>query len=314
MKTSFFNFSSFRLFFVIKIFLIFYCRFSYSQPHIFSSTSTDSSSNNFHFIINVLADDSMGGRYAGSIYEQKVEAFLNEYLLTIIHDDYSIGTDTFSYCCRNDSLITAHNLWLWPKEHTKKMILFAAHYDHLPPGSTFSKEIWNKNKIHPGADDNASGVAMAINIFKNVYTRQDSSKYAYALLLFSGHEEGLHGSKSWIEQHFNKSDSIVMMLNFDMVGRLSEETNIISLRMTDNNEYREQLIRASNQAGIRLMFSNEKFEDTDSYIFQQNGISAITVSTGIHNDYHKITDKPEKINYSGMEKIFDFINCFLLFE
>ena len=99
-----------------------------------------------------------------------------------VDNDYNIKTDTFTYCCRNDSNVTAHNFWVWPKQSSKKIIILAAHYDHLPPNSIYSKEIWHKNEIHPGADDNASGVGMAILLFKYFYLKKHD--FNVALVLF----------------------------------------------------------------------------------------------------------------------------------
>ena len=267
----------------------------------------------FQSIIQTLAHDSMGGRYPGSVYEIKTIDFLKEHLSNCVENDYTLNTDTFTYCCRNDSNVTAHNFWVWPKQSSKKIIILAAHYDHLPPNSIYSKEIWHKNEIHPGADDNASGVAMAISLFKHFYIKKQD--FDVALVLFSGHEEGLHGSKYWLEKHTNLSDSIIIMLNFDMLGRFSEETHIVSIRTDENNMFMTHIKEVASKSNIKVNINIDSFIDTDSYIFYKHNIPSLTVSTGIHNDYHRISDTPDKINYKGMLIIYnflmDFINNFL---
>jgi len=279
------------------------------QNHNNDTLSENGISKSFQSIIQTLAHDSMGGRYAGSVYEIKTLEFFKQHLSNFVDNDYNIKTDTFTYCCRNDSNVTAHNFWVWPKQSSKKIIILAAHYDHLPPNSIYSKEIWHKNEIHPGADDNASGVGMAISLFKHFYLKKQD--FDVALVLFSGHEEGLHGSKYWLEKHANTSDSIILMLNFDMVGRFSEETHIVSIRTDENNIYKTQLQEAASQSNIKLNINTESFIDTDSFIFFKHNIPSLTVSTGIHNDYHRTSDTPDKINYKGMLTIFNFLMDFI---
>ncbi|MEI6578618.1 MAG: M28 family peptidase [Eubacteriales bacterium] len=300
-----------KIFGISFIEFLFFCKVFYGQSEVFNNSTDSNNYQSVHFLVNVLADDSMGGRYAGSVYELKTIDFIKKYFQNSVDKNYIFNTDTFTYCCRNDSIVTAHNISIWPKKSTKKIIILAAHYDHLSPGSMYSKEIWDKNKIHPGADDNASGVAMAITLFRYFGKNVDNLNYDFALLLFSGHEEGLQGSKNWIEKNFKPSDNIVLMLNFDMVGRFSDETNLVSVKIDEKNKIIEQLTHSALQSGVKLSFNSNKFIDTDSYIFYKQKILAFTLSTGIHSDYHRISDTPDKINYVGMTKIMEFIKLFL---
>ncbi len=261
----------------------------------------------FRYMVNTLADTSMGGRYAGSDYELKALCFFKEKLIEY-SQNYHIKTDTFSYCCRNDSIVTSHNFWLYPKKRTKKIVIFTAHYDHLPPNSKYSKEIWNKHKIHPGADDNASGVAMAVMLFKYLNAIENKN-FQTALILFSGHEEGLNGSKHWLDNTYNNNDSILLLINFDMVGRLSDETKIISIRINDDNAYKERLQHIKSD--LHPMLTPDGLKDTDAGVFFNRNISSFTVSTGIHSDYHRISDTPDKINFSGMIKVYNYMISFL---
>lgn len=265
----------------------------------------------FSHIIGALANDSMGGRYAGSKYELKAKQFIINYLDSFIQNDYTVTSDTFTFCCRDSDSVAAHNIFAHPKVQNKKNIILAAHYDHLPPGSKFSKEIWNKNSIHPGADDNASGVALALILFKNWYLHKDSSDFNIILVLFSGHEEGLFGSKHWAETHLNPADSIILMYNFDMVGRMSDETRILSSRTNKNNLQDTLLTSTALNYGIKLVLSNENAENTDSRHFQDKTFPAFSFTTGIHNDYHRISDTPDKINYAALVKMSIFFSKYL---
>lgn len=265
----------------------------------------------FRHIIGALAHDSMAGRYAGSAYELKAKQFIGNFIGSFIKNDFLITADTFTYCCRDSDSITAHNIYVIPAEKNKKNIVLAAHYDHLPPGSKFSKEIWSKNSIHPGADDNASGVALALLIFKNWYLHKDSSGFNITLVLFSGHEEGLFGSKYWAETHLNPADSTILMLNFDMVGRLSEETHILSARTNKNNLQDTLLTSLALNSGIKLVLSTENVQNTDSHHFQDRGFPVFSFTTGIHNDYHRTGDTPDKINYAALVRMSTFFSKYL---
>ncbi|OPZ98350.1 MAG: alkaline phosphatase isozyme conversion aminopeptidase [Bacteroidetes bacterium ADurb.Bin408] len=289
--------------------LIFLIHLSQAQTLDKDTLTKNETIKSFQSIIQTLAHDSMGGRYAGSPYEDKARHFIIHYYLgSFLKDDYIISTDTFTYCCRNNDSITAHNIFAIPKQGNKKHFILAAHYDHLPPGSSFSKEIWNKNYIHPGADDNASGVALALLVFKNWYLHKNNSNFNIILILFSGHEEGLFGSKYWTENHSAFSHSVILMLNFDMIGHMSEETCILSARTENNNVQDTILTNLAKQTGIRLVLSTDNIQNTDARSFLSFGYPVFSFTTGIHNDYHRITDTPEKINYSGLLRIYNFIN------
>jgi hypothetical protein len=262
--------------------------------------------NRFRNIVYTLAADSMNGRYAGSQYENMARQFLETYILSFIGEDYILYTDSFNYCCRNDTQVAAHNIWLWPGHESSKVILLMAHYDHLPPCSHHSKEILNKNQIHPGADDNASGTAMALEIFRYMLLSGLPESYHIALLLVSGHEDGLFGSQNWITQHRELSESILICMNFDMIGRLSEETGILSVRLPNKQDINEAMAQIASDHGLKVMYDMERFQQTDTYHFNENNIFSLTFSTGIHTDYHRASDTPDKINFEGMMKLFGF--------
>lgn len=260
----------------------------------------------FKNIIYTLAADSMNGRYAGSVYETMAGQFLETYIMSFIGEGYLLIKDTFTYSCRNNSNVTAHNLWVWPEEQSGNVILLMAHYEHLPPGSLHSKEIRNKNQIHPGADDNASGTAMAVELFRYFQSSDLPENYQYALLLVSGHEDGLFGSEDWVLKHCEKTDSILMCLNFDMVGRLSHETRAVSVKLKDEPAFQKNLQDYALECGIKIIYDTDNFKFTDCIHFSEKNIFSLSFSTGIHNDYHKSTDSPDKINFRGMMNLYGF--------
>lgn len=264
--------------------------------------------NDLHHIIYTISDDSMGGRAAGSIYEIKSINFLVNEILKFLPNNYEIIIDEFTYTSY-DGTIKAHNISVLPKNHKILIRILSAHYDHLMPGSYYSREIKNKNQIHPGADDNASGVSLAIELFKILLSDKsiDTMYPAPALILLSGHETGMHGSEEWICK-YKTLYNIDFVLNFDMVGRMDDNESILLLRYaanetTLNDNLFKNCINNAKKSNINLRYTDEGFRQTDSYNFYINKIPSYTMSTGIHPDYHRVSDTPDKINYQSIYKI-----------
>lgn len=193
--------------------------------------------------------------------------------------------------------------------------MLTAHYDHIRPGSNYSNEILEhkKNKIHHGADDNASGVVLIIELFKLITANIniDTLSTIPALVLFSGHEEGLFGSKYWADNN-TEFLNIDFVLNFDMIGKMDTNTNILTIRHNCNDTLFSTIFpnykNKFNNNCINLKFREDEklINNSDAGVFVVKNIPAYTISTGIHEDYHKISDTAEKINYNGMYRILMF--------
>jgi Zn-dependent M28 family amino/carboxypeptidase len=177
------------------------------------------------------------------------------------------------------------------------------------PGSYYSREIKNKNQIHPGADDNASGVSLAIELFKILLSDKsiDTMYPAPALILLSGHETGMHGSEEWICK-YKTLYNIDFVLNFDMVGRMDDNESILLIRQATNDEVLNKYFfktykNNAKKFNINIKYTDEGFRQTDGYNFYINKIQSCTISTGVHSDYHRASDTPDKINYQSIYKI-----------
>ncbi len=264
--------------------------------------------NDLHHIIYTISDDSMGGRAAGSIYEIKSINFLVNEILKFLPNNYEIIIDEFTYNSY-DGTIKAHNISVLPKNNKIPIYIICAHYDHLHPGSYYSREIKNKNQIHPGADDNASGVSLAIELFKILLSDKsiDTMYPAPALILLSGHETGMHGSEEWICK-YKTFYNIDFALNFDMVGRMDDNESILLIRQATNDEvlnkyFFENYKNNAKKFNINIKYTDEGFRQTDGYNFYINKIQSCTISTGVHSDYHRASDTPDKINIVSMYQI-----------
>lgn len=180
-------------------------------------------------------------------------------------------------------------------------IVFGAHYDHLGYGGNISR--YNGPKaIHNGADDNASGTALIIELAKQI-KNGNYSEHNYVFIAFSAEEKGLLGSKAFLEQNHIDQSSIIAMLNFDMVGRVDSTKAFINIIGTGTSSEWDSLIEAANPDIMTLKLSKSGLSGSDHLSFYLKDIPVLFFITGLHSDYHKPSDDIEKINFSGMTDV-----------
>ncbi len=261
--------------------------------------------------VYTLAADSMSGRPAGTVYEAKAGRYLVNEIRKCIPAEYEFHIREFSFVVNDTTWNTATNICVRPDSISKTLLLLTAHYDHLPPGSPYSKSIRKRDECHPGADDNASGVAMAMELFRALISDSSYAGPEPVLLLTSGHEQGMHGTKEWLESS-RCVDSISMALNFDMIGRMDDDVRILNILMPRNDlnlqSFVQKLKSNSTTYKIKLISRYEKFYQTDAGLLFKKGIPAMSVNTGMHHDYHRPSDTPDKINLNKMINIFAFLH------
>ncbi len=184
----------------------------------------------------------------------------------------------------------------------EKTVVLGAHYDHLGYGEDNNSRHSGSPAIHNGADDNASGTAMLIELAKLLRTKPDQ-KNNYLFIAFSGEELGLYGSKHFTEKPTVELGSINYMINMDMVGRLPDSTKTITLGGFGTSPAWSKVIdpKANNVLGIRIDSSGTGPSDHAS--FYRKNIPVLFYFTGLHTDYHKPSDDADRINYDGMVRI-----------
>lgn len=183
-------------------------------------------------------------------------------------------------------------------------IIIGAHFDHLGLGEDGnSREVEQKNQIHNGADDNASGTAAVIELarlLKNSKLKNNN----YLFITFSGEELGLYGSKYFTEHPSVDLKTVNYMINMDMVGRLNDSSHVVTVGgygtspswgsfynlKGKNKLYADNLVFRYDSSGTG---------PSDHTSFYLKNIPVLFYFTGLHNDYHKPTDDYNKINYTG---------------
>lgn len=131
-------------------------------------------------------------------------------------------------------------------------------------------------------------------------------------MAFDAEEEGLLGSKYFVNNPLIPLANIKAMMNFDMVGRLNSE-NKLQLHGTGTALETDTLLKMTlAKYNFKPTFDPGGNGPSDYAAFYGKNIPVIALTTGIHPDYHTPADKPEKINYSGMVKIVDFSSQILI--
>lgn len=180
-------------------------------------------------------------------------------------------------------------------------IIIGAHFDHLGlggPGS--SSRAVDTTGVHHGADDNASGVALMLELAEKYAKTKESHKRSIICIGFSGEEMGLLGSKYFTENPGIDLKSVNAMINLDMVGRL-RETNVLQVSGVGTAEgLRDKILSVSDTSLIKLALSDEGYGPSDHSAFYGKNIPVLFYTTGAHLDYHTPYDVTDSINFNGM--------------
>ncbi|NIJ53028.1 M28 family peptidase [Dyadobacter arcticus] len=189
-----------------------------------------------------------------------------------------------------------------------KTIVIGAHYDHLGrgyQGRSLSPD--SKNKIHNGADDNASGTTGVLELAKYFSENDVVEKHNYLFITFSGEELGLIGSKRFTEKPTVPLNSISCMINMDMIGRLDENKGIIISGWGTSKVWGKLIPDLAKSQNLKYTVDSSGIGASDHTSFYLKDIPVVQFFTGGHGDYHKISDDPDKINVDGEARILNVI-------
>ncbi|HEX7010944.1 MAG TPA: M28 family peptidase [Phycisphaeraceae bacterium] len=188
-----------------------------------------------------------------------------------------------------------------------QLIVIGAHYDHLGYGQIGS--LADSPALHPGADDNASGVAGLILIAQHLQQQRAASapnadRRTLLLVTFSGEERGLLGSHYFVEHPGEVAtppgSRIVAMINLDMIGRL-RQGELLVMGADTSDRWRPLLDEARSKLKLSLAMrsSGSGLGMSDHTHFYLQDIPVLHLFTGMHPDYHRPSDTADKINATG---------------
>ncbi len=248
--------------------------------------------------LEVLADDSLEGREAGSRGSRAAAAYIVERLAEL---GLQPGGDEgkYSQSFRRGSY---RNLLAvldgCDPDLKREYILLGAHYDHVGYGTARnSRGPWGR--IHNGADDNASGVSAVLEAAQALTLLDPPPKRSILFAFWDGEEQGLLGSKHWSSQPTVSLEAIGLVVNTDMIGRLRDETlHVYGTRTAPG--LRRWLCDSNRLTDLKLDFSWELKAHSDHFPLVERGIPAVMLHTGLHDDWHRPSDDPDKVNDEGL--------------
>lgn len=196
-------------------------------------------------------------------------------------------------------------------EKPDEIVVISAHYDHL--GIDAEGEIFN------GADDDGSGTVAVMAIaeaFQKAVEEGNEPKRSILFLHVTGEEKGLLGSKYYANFPIFPLENTVVNLNIDMVGRtdVAHENNPNYIYLigsdklsTELHELSEEINNKFTQLNLDYKYNdkndpNRFYYRSDHYSFAKNNIPVIFYFNGTHENYHRISDTPDKINYELLAK------------
>jgi len=264
-----------------------------------------------------LASDELKGRETGTHGERKAADYIAKRFKELGLEGK--GTDgffqDFSFEPSNDphreaqyieinsdSTITGRNVLGFLNNKVENTIVIGAHYDHLGYGGQGSLHRGDK-EIHNGADDNASGVAVMLDLARRLKNKNNSNNYLF--IAFSGEELGLLGSNYFVKNTTIPISKLNYMLNMDMVGRLKADSTL-AVYGVGTSPILKQVVNASNTR-FKIIENESGVGPSDHTSFYLSDLPVLHFFTGQHEDYHKPSDDSDKLNYEGMNLISNYL-------
>tara|TARA_R110002020_G_scaffold354590_3_gene567345 strand:+ start:1485 stop:2540 length:1056 start_codon:yes stop_codon:yes gene_type:complete len=267
-------------------------------------------------LLYVYASDDFEGRNTGEPGQKKAVAFLRDFYM---ENDIASPLDTTyfqtvpnSFFKAGSNLNASENVLAYIEGSTKpdEILVVSAHLDHV--GVRSDGEVFN------GADDDGSGTVAVLEIakaFKQALKDGYRPKRSILFLHVTGEEKGLYGSRYYVENPVFPLENTIADLNIDMIGRQDanhDDPNYVYLIGSDKlSTELDSISTAINKKYINLDLDYTYNEDgdpnrfyyrSDHYNFARNGVPVIFYFNGVHEDYHKVTDTPDKINYDILQK------------
>lgn len=185
-------------------------------------------------------------------------------------------------------------------------IILGAHYDHLGLGGPSSKSD-KKNTIHYGADDNASGTAALLEIAEKIASNKNKLKRSVIFIAFGAEEQGLLGSKYFVDNPLVPLSQIKLMINMDMVGRLNAEKHVYmggAGTFPNGVEFMQNL---GESLDLTPIVHPGAVGGSDHVSFYKKNLSVLGMHTGGHAQYHTPEDTVDLINIPGEKQVCEYI-------
>ncbi len=181
-----------------------------------------------------------------------------------------------------------------------EFIVLGAHYDHLGIVRKGEEDFDAEKHIWNGADDNASGTSLVMTVAE-AFARGRAPNRSLLLILFTGEERGLLGSRHYVDHPTVDLKRVVAMLNFDMVGRLKKDTLEVGGMRTGGFE--PLVRRLAETHGLKVKDGGGGRGPSDHTSFYNKNIPVMFFFTGLHRQYHQPDDDVPLLNIPGAIQI-----------
>ena len=176
-------------------------------------------------------------------------------------------------------------------------LVAGAHHDHL---GSFEGE---GDTIYNGADDNASGTAAVLELARLFAVARPGPARSVLFVTYSAEEEGLLGSRAIVAHRLLPLERFSFVLNLDMIGR-NPSAPIEVYGDQTARPLRPLLAEANRELDLPLqLFGPRIMEASDHTTFHEQGIPFLAFFTGLHRDYHQVSDEPGRLDYARMGRI-----------
>lgn len=188
-------------------------------------------------------------------------------------------------------------------EQPDSFLVFSAHYDHLG--------MMGPDAVFAGANDNASGTAMLLNLAKHYSTPANAPKYSILFIAFGAEEVGLLGSKHYVEKPYFPLEKIKLQINTDIMGTGDEGITIVNGDV--HKDIKEAFRKINNEKGyLTKVRGRGKSFNSDHAPFDAKGVKSVFIYTmGGSKAYHDIYDTAQNLTLSKYNEVFKLITDFI---
>lgn len=267
--------------------------------------------------IEKLTDKKVKGRAPGGRLNKKVIRYLRRHLKNSGVESFEGGyfQSLDSPLRSPDGVPPGPEVKTWnvvgyiPGTHPQlknEYIVLGAHYDHLGMGGPSSKAP-SKSGLHHGADDNASGTAALLEIAEKLVSDRSALDRSVIFVAFGAEEQGLVGSRYFIQNPPVPKSHIKLMINMDMVGRLNDEKHIYMGGAGTFPGGMELMDSLGTAMGLTPIVHAGSVGGSDHVSFYKEEVSVLGLHTGGHPQYHTPEDTIDRINFAGHLKVASYI-------
>lgn len=263
--------------------------------------------------IEWLSSVDREGRFAGTIHEAEAANYIADLFMAygleptgddITYLQHFTLTGPMTQAMNSENVISRNVIGdVIGTQDPDRVIVIGAHYDGQGRGGMISMDHDGEPMNHPSADDNASGTAGLLYLAQ--YFSQNPTGHTIRFIAFSGEELGLLGSRYYAGTMDAEDDSVLAMINLDMIGRLTDGN--LSIFGTGTANIWDDVLNSIQIDSLTVNQIAGGSASSDHASFYEQGIPVLHYFSGTHPDYHSPTDTADKINYQGLEWILNHV-------